>query len=119
MDGVDCSISRNVGVTVPYRNAMGWAIGTDGGVFLEPAFTGPVVDRDRDELFFTAAPFVLGEPGDWLMLCASALEFLSAGTRAEPETSSKYVESEDGVRWRRENVTCVAQRDPDDANARP
>jgi hypothetical protein len=113
------SISWNVGVTVPYRNAIGWAIGTDGCVFLEPAFGGPVVDRDRDELFFTAAPFVLGEPDDWLKWYASALEFLRVGTRVEPVHVIAYVESEDGVRWRRENVTCVAQRLPDEANARP
>jgi hypothetical protein len=31
----------------------------------------------------------------------------------------KYAESNDGVRWRRDNVTCIAPRSPSEAISRP
>jgi hypothetical protein len=112
-------IGWNVGVTVPYRNAIGLAVSTDGGVSFERAFEGPVVDRNRDEPFFTATPFVLREPGGWRMWYASTIEFLRVDERVEPVYVIKYAESDDGVVWRRDNVTCVAPRLPDEASARP
>jgi hypothetical protein len=106
-------------VTVAYRNAVGLAISRDGGLTFERAFEGPVVDRTRHEPFFTASPFVLREPGGFRMWYASTIEFLVVDGRPEPVYVIKYAESDDGVEWRRENVTCIEQRLPDEANARP
>ncbi len=106
-------------VTVAYRNAVGLAISSDGGLTFERAFEGPVVDRNRDEPFFTASPFVLREPGGWRMWYASTIDFLVVDGKPEPVYVIKYAESDDGIAWRRENVTCIEQRLPNEANARP
>ena len=112
-------IGWNEGVTVPYRNAIGLAVSTDGGITFERAFPGALVDRTRDEPFFTATPFVLREPDRWRMWYASTIDFPLVNGRPEPVYIVKYAESDDGIEWRRENRTCIEQKHPDEANARP
>lgn len=112
-------IGWNRGVTVPYRNSVGLAISRDGGLTFERAFEGPVVDRTRDEPYFTASPFVLKEEDRWRMWYASATGWLEVEGHPEPLYHIKYAESPDGVQWRRDNVTCIAPAHPEEANARP
>lgn len=112
-------IGWNQGVTVPYRNAVGLAVSSDGGLTFERAFEGPIVDRSHNEPFFTASPFVLREPGGWRMWYASSTGWLVVDERPEPLYVIKYAESEDGVTWRRENRACIEPKHPEEANARP
>jgi hypothetical protein len=112
-------IGWNRGVTVPYRNAIGLALSDDGGETFTRAYEGPIVDRSRDEPFFTASPFVLRDDGRWRMWYASATEWVEVDGRPEPLYVIKYAESADGVEWRRENHTCIAPKDRFEANARP
>jgi hypothetical protein len=112
-------IGWNQGVTVSYRNAIGLAISSDGGETFERAFEGAVVDRSASEPFFTATPFVLREPGGWRMWYASSTGWIVVDGRPEPVYVIKYAESADGVVWRRENVTCIEPKHPEEANARP
>ena len=112
-------IGWNRGVTVPYRNSVGLAISRDDGWTFERAFEGPVVDRTRDEPFFTASPFVLKDADRWRMWYASSTGWLIVDGRPEPVYVIKYGESDDGMDWRRENVTCIEPRHPEEANARP
>ena len=107
------------GVSVPYRNAIGLAISTDGGITFTRAFECPVVDRDRDEPFSTLTCSVLRESGAWRMWYTSTTEWIDVRGRFEPIYVIKYAESEDGVAWRRENVTCIKPRSPLEANGRP
>jgi hypothetical protein len=107
------------GVSVPYRNAIGLAISTDGGTTFTRAFEGPVVDRSRDEPFSTTACFVLREGETCRMWYTSTTDWIDVRGRLEPIYVIKYAESEDGVVWTRRNVTCIEPRSPHEANVRP
>ncbi len=107
------------GVSVPYRNAIGLAISTDGGTTFTRAFEGPVVDRSRDEPFSTLTCSVLRDGGGCRMWYTSTTEWIEVQGRFEPIYVIKYAESEDGVDWRRENVTCIVPRSPLEVNGRP
>jgi hypothetical protein len=112
-------IGWNRGVTVPYRNSVGLAISRDGGLTFERVWEGPVVDRTRTEPFFTASPFVLKEEDQWRMWYASSTGWLEVDGHPEPLYEIKYAESDDGIEWRRDNVTCIEPLHPEEANARP
>jgi hypothetical protein len=106
-------------VTVGYRNSVGLAVSHDGGFTFERVFDGPVVDRTQYEPFFTATPMVLRDGGVWRMWYASSRGFLVVDGRPEPLYHIKYAESDDGMVWRRPNITCIPPRHPEEANARP
>ena len=112
-------IGWNQGTTVSYRNAIGLAVSTDGGLTFERPYPGPLVDRSRDEPFFTATPYVLREPGGWRMWYASTIRWVVVEGHPEPVYVIKYAESDDGVSWRRDNRTCIEPLHPEEANARP
>lgn len=107
------------GVSVPYRNAIGLAISTDGGATFTRAFQGPVLDRSRYEPFSTTACFVLRDGGTQRMWYTSTTDWVDVRGRLEPIYVIKYAESEDGVSWRRENLTCIEPKSPLEANVRP
>jgi len=109
----------NRGVSVPYRNAIGVAVSTDGGSTFERVHEGAVVDRSAEEPFFTATPFVLRESAGWRMWYASSTGWVVVDDRPEPVYVIKYAESDDGIVWRRDNVTCIHPKHPEEANARP
>jgi len=112
-------VGWNESVTVPYRNAIGLAVSTDGGVTFERVCEGPVVDRSSSEPYFTASPFVLRENGMWRMWYASATGWVEVEGRPEPIYVIKYAESDDGIQWERHDLTCIPPRSPTEANARP
>lgn len=112
-------IGWNQGVTVPYRNAIGVAVSDDGGTTFTRAFPGPVLDRTRDEPFFTATPYVLIEDGIWRCWYASTTGFVVVAGRPEPVYQIKYAESRDGLAWQRPNITCIPYKSDGEANARP
>ncbi len=85
----------------------------------ERAHAGPVVDRSRDEPFFTASPFVLREPARLAHVVRVGTGWLVVDGRPEPLYVIKYAESSDGIEWRRENRTCIEPQQPEEANARP
>lgn len=112
-------IGWNQGVTVPYRNSIGVAVSEDGGLTFERAFEGPVIDRTRDEPFFTATPCVLVEGDLWRCWYASSTGYVVVAGRPEPVYQIKYAESDDGFAWRRPNLTCIPYKTEHEANARP
>jgi hypothetical protein len=112
-------IGWNRGVTVPYRNSVGLAVSTDGGVTFERAFDGPIVDRTREEPYFTASPFVLRDGDTFRMWYASGTGWLVVDDHPEPLYVIKHAESGDGIEWRRSNVTCIAPAHAEEVNARP
>jgi hypothetical protein len=118
-------VGWNPSVSVPYRNAIGVAASRDGGATFERVFPGPVVDRNPREPFFTASPCVRrergadGAPGRWHMWYASGTGFVTVADQPEPLYVIKYAHSTDGLRWQRDNVTCIAPHHALEANARP
>ena len=112
-------IGWNQGVTVPYRNAVGLAASTDGGLTFERLFEGPIVDRTRFEPYFCASPFALIDEGRWRLWYASSTGFVAVHGRQEPVYQIKYAESTDGREWVRPNITCIEYSFDGEANARP
>jgi len=112
-------VGWNRGVTVPYRNAIGLAVSTDGGLTFERVFEGPIVDRTRLEPYFCASPFVIVDDGRWKLWYASATGFLVVNGKPEPVYQVKYAESADGVDWIRPNIVCLHYGFEGEANARP
>lgn len=109
----------NLGVTVPYRNAIGLAVSTDGGMTFERVFEGPIVDRTRLEPYFCWGPFVLVDEARWKLWYASTTGFVEVHGKAEPQYQVKYAESLDGRDWERPNITCIAYKCDGEANGRP
>jgi hypothetical protein len=112
-------IGWNRGVTVPYRNAIGLAVSTDGGLTFERVFPGPIVDRSRVEPYFCASPFAIVDEGKWKLWYASSTGFNVVDGKPEPVYQVKYAESLDGHDWMRPNVTCLDYQFDGEANARP
>jgi hypothetical protein len=109
----------NASVTVPYRNAIGLAVSEDNGLTFERVCEGPVVDRNQQEPYFTAAADVMHCGDRWKMWYASATGWLVVKGRNEPRYQIKYAYSSDGVNWSRNNITCIDYTFEGEANVRP
>jgi predicted GH43/DUF377 family glycosyl hydrolase len=112
-------VGWNPGVSVPYRNAIGLAVSDDSGRTFRRLFDGPVVDRNKQEPFFTASPCVFKEQNIWHMWYASATGFVMVNEKPEPLYIIKYASSANGIDWTRENITCIHPKSEFEANARP
>lgn len=112
-------VGWNPSVSVPYRNSIGIAVSDDGGINFRRLFDGPLIDRSIYEPYFTASPYVLKEDDTWHIWYASSIGFAKINNKMEPLYVIKYGHSNDGIQWIRENLTCIPQKDPLEANARP
>jgi hypothetical protein len=109
----------NLGVTVPWRNAIGLAISPDGDSRFEKVSRAPVVDRNETDPFSISYPWVMHEGGRWRMWYGSNLDW-GAGVQADMAFVVKYGESDDGVHWRRDGVIAIGHNSPGEyAIARP
>jgi len=112
-------IGWNLGVTVPFRNAIGLATRQSNEPFIRVG-PGPVVDRSLTEPHFTASCCVLpGTDEPWRMWYLSC-----TGWTVEPQPKHryhiKYAESDDGLQWRRQGVVAIDFADDDEyAISRP
>ena len=86
----------NASVTVSYRNAIGLAVSEDNGLTFERVCEGPVVDRNQQEPYFTAAADVMHCGNHWKMWYGSATGWSVVNGRSEPRYQIKYGHS---VRW--------------------
>jgi hypothetical protein len=94
-------IGINVGTTVPYRNAIGLAVSSDGGESFSRMYSGPVLDRFASEPHLCTTPCVLVENGKWKMWYGAGTEWRVMENKAEPFYNIRYTESSDGVIWQR------------------
>ncbi len=112
-------IGWNLGVTVPFRNSIGLAIGAGAGVFDRYA-PGAIVDRSMNEPHFCASCCVM--PGDdcWRMWYLSCTEWRLRHGKLEHRYHIKYAESDDGIHWRRDgHVAIDYANDGEHAISRP
>lgn len=112
-------VGWNPSVSVPYRNAIGLAISNDNGQTFERAFQGAIVERSREEPFFTASPYVIKEVDKWHLWYASSTGFVVVDDKPEPLYEIKYAHSTDGINWMRTNITCIPPSKPYECTARP
>lgn len=112
-------VGWNPSVSVPYRNAIGLAVSNDNGSTFTKAFRGAIIERNREEPFFTASPFVLKEEDKWHLWYASSTGFVLINNKPEPLYEIKYAYSENGIDWTRPNITCIQPADKYQCTARP
>ena len=103
-------IGWNLGVTVPFRNAIGLAISRAGGPF-ERYAAGPIVDRTALEPHFCASCCVLADAGRWRMWYLSCTGWSLENGRPKHHYLIRYAESDDGLHWRRDGRIAIAPRD--------
>jgi hypothetical protein len=110
----------NLGVTVPFRNAIGLAVSEDGGRTFARYSDGPILDRNVHDPYFTSNPAVLKEGSLWRMWYVSGTGWDLVAGRPRHQYVIKYAESLDGIRWDRTGVVAIGlEADGEYAIARP
>jgi hypothetical protein len=113
-------IGWNIGVSVPFRNALGLAISEDAGKSFYKYAAGPILDRSRFDPCFVASACMLIENGIWRMWYLSCIHWSIQQETAVPHYHIKYAESVDGIEWKRTGVVCIDFKDTDEhAISRP
>ena len=100
-------IGWNTGGTVPFRNAIGVAISSDGGKTFEKYGEGPILDRSIYDACFVANPCVLIESGVWRMWYLSCIKWVVGKKGPKHFYHIKYAESRDGIIWERKGLVCI------------
>jgi len=112
-------IGWNPSTTVHTRNSIGLAISKDNGETFDRAYYGPILDRNKDEPYYTGAVDVVRENGIFRMWYTSGTEWKLINGKPEIKYHIKYAESVDGINWERPGISCIAPTSPTEATARP
>jgi hypothetical protein len=113
-------VGWNLGVTVPFRNAIGLATSPDGGQTWTKYSTGPILDRSIQDPFLTASSCVLKEGDVWRMWYISAVRWQMESGRPKHYYLIKYAQSGDGIHWERPGIICIDFKTEDEyAISRP
>lgn len=99
-------IGWNLGVTVPFRNSIGLAMGSPTRDF-EKIYEGPIVDRTMHEPHFCASCCVIPGADVWRMWYLSCTGWEIKDGRPSHHYHIKYAESDDGVDWRRTGQVAI------------
>jgi hypothetical protein len=99
-------IGWNLGVTVPFRNAVGLAISDGEGPFRRYA-PGAVLDRSLSEPHFCASCCVLPADDGWRMWYLSCTGWSVRAVRPEHHYHIKFAQSDDGITWRRDGEVAI------------
>lgn len=103
-------IGWNLGVTVPFRNAVGLAVSRDGIAFRR-LYEGPVLDRTKEEPHFCASSWLVEEDGFWRIYYLSCVQWEKQEDGVKHWYHIKCAESKDGVDWHREGKVCIDFKD--------
>jgi predicted GH43/DUF377 family glycosyl hydrolase len=112
-------IGWNPSTTVHTRNSIGLAVSNDNGLTFTRLYDGAVLDRSKDEPYYTGAVDVLFENGLWKMWYTSGTEWKMINGKPEIYYHIKYATSENGIDWVRNNISSIAPSTPLEATARP
>jgi hypothetical protein len=108
----------NLGVTVPWRNAIGLAVSRDGGRSFTRHSPAPVMDRHAVDPFSLSYPWILRDGPRWRMWYGSNLRW--GGTERDMDHVLKCAESTDGLNWQRGGRPIMPLSGSDEyAQARP
>lgn len=112
-------IGWNLGVTVPFRNAIGLAVSSDGVTFRR-MYDGPVMDRTKEEPQFCSSPWVIREGRMWRMYYLSCVKWEKQEEGVRHWYHIKCAQSGDGIVWDRKGKVCIDFKDSTEyAIARP
>jgi hypothetical protein len=113
-------IGWNLGVSVPFRNAIGVAVSEGSGAPFRKYSSGPIIDRSVHDPCFTASSCVLVENGVWRMWYLSCVEWERMGGNPRYRYHIKYAESNNGIDWERNGLVCIDFKSRDEcAISRP
>lgn len=113
-------LAWNLGVTVPFRNAVGVAKEEAGSNNLQRVFPGPILDRTKEFPYLATTPYVIKDNGLYKMWFACGEPWIgkSDGT-LEVACHIEYAESKDGYDWRREGIVSVGHLSGDHITTTP
>lgn len=112
-------IGWNPSTTVHTRNSIGISVSTDNGWTFNRLYDGSILDRTKDEPYYTGAVDVKCENGLWRCWYTSGSEWKIINNRPEIFYHIKYAESNNGIDWERNNIDCILPKDEFEATARP
>ena len=92
-------IGWTIRADVPYHNAIGLAVSTDGGRSFKRMFEGPVVGNAAREPYFCSTSDVMQVNGEWLMWYASTTGWIDLEGKMEPRYHLKLATSRNGMDW--------------------
>jgi len=108
----------NVGGSVPWRNAIGVAVGDAQTGRFERLSAGPVMDRDITDPYSLSYPWVLRlAADDWRLWYGTHQSWGAA--KADMSHAIRAARSSDGITWRREAVPCIPPEGEEIATVRP
>ncbi|AKC79637.1 hypothetical protein XB05_13400 [Xanthomonas arboricola] len=100
-------IGWNLGVTVPFRNAIGLAMSPADKNLFTRYRPGPIVDRSPDEPHFCASCCVIPGPDLWRMWYLSCTGWELRNGKPVHRYHIKYAESLDGIHWNRDGTVAI------------
>ena len=103
-------IGWNLGVTVPFRNAVGLAVREGSGEFRR-VFEGPIIDRSPTEPHFATNPCVLRDGPTWTIWYLSCVGWDLVEGRPRHRYHIKVATSADGIAWDRRGQVAIDFRD--------
>lgn len=106
------------GKRVRYYPSIGLAVSTNNGETFRKFSRAPIFERNDDEPFGMASPFVMRDGGIFRMWYASYRRWDMRGEESWPHYEIRSAESVDGLHWKGDNVTCIGS-DTEEAVARP
>jgi hypothetical protein len=113
-------IGWNPGVRPPlFYSSVGLAISDDHGKSFTRASPAPILARSRYDPCLVTSPCVLLDGGVWRMWYVSGFKWEESHGSLHSFYDIKYAQSEDGVVWERQGLTCIAHRARERNIARP
>lgn len=113
-------IGWNPSTTVHTRNSIGIAVSNDNGITFERLYDGPILDRNKEEPYYTGTVFVnYSSERGWNMWYTSGTKWEIIDGKPEICYHIKYANSENGVDWERNNISCIVPINDFEATARP
>lgn len=95
----------NLGVTVPWRNAIGLAIYNERSGVYERFSRAPLLDRHDVDPFSLSYPFILEDSTGYRMWYGSNLKW--GGKQEDMAHVIKYAESPDAIHWERKGTVAL------------
>lgn len=113
-------IGWNPSTTVHTRNSIGISISSDNGWTFNRLYDGSILDRTKDEPYYTGAVDVKYENNNiWKCWYTSGSEWKFINGKPEIYYHIKYATSQNGIDWQRNNIDCILPKDDFEATARP
>jgi hypothetical protein len=109
-----------LGVTVPFYFYAGLALRAPGDRVFRRVSAAPLLERNPEDAYLTASPWVLNDDGTWRMWYVSCTRWEMHADGPRHYYNLRYADSEDGIHWRRSARPAIDFADDDEyAISRP